>query len=264
MMQTLRETGKRSAGWLLSRTSGHYSYSNCVFVLAHMRCGSTALSNILCSRSDVSGYGETHVRHDGKAALGRLALNQMRRDAWKPDADYLFDKVLHCRHDAAAPPEFFQSRAIFIIRRPDEAIRSIATLFARLGRRAYDTPQKAALYYAERLETLANLWQRFPASRRIGITHDFLLRDPDLALSRISRHLGFEPALENRYVSLAASRRAGGGDPTVSGLYCRIEPALQHPAAHLADTDLPPTLSHRVRTTHERMLHLFDKQTYPD
>jgi hypothetical protein len=261
MLQALRETGKRSAGWLLSRTSGRYSYRNCLFILAHMRCGSTALSNVLCSRGDVSGYGETHVRHDGQGALGRLALNQMRREAWKPGADYLFDKILHCRHDRAAPAEFFQSRAIFMVRKPDDAIRSIVALFTQLGRRACDTPEKAAVYYAQRLDTLAQLWHRFPASRRIGITHETLLHDPDLALLRISRHLGFDPPLENCYTSLAASRRAGGGDPLTSGLHRRIEPALHHPtAAHRVETDLPPALSRRVQAAYERTIHLFGNQ----
>ncbi|HUD90534.1 MAG TPA: sulfotransferase family protein, partial [Sphingobium sp.] len=109
MIHALRETGKRTAGWLLSRSAPGLDYRNCLFVLAHMRCGSTALSNILCSRPDVSGYGESHVRHDGQGALGRLAMNQMRRGGWKPQAPILFDKILHSRHDWATPHEFFDA-----------------------------------------------------------------------------------------------------------------------------------------------------------
>lgn len=263
MIETLRESGKRSAGWLLSMTSRRYSYRNCIFILAHMRCGSTALSNVLCSRSDVSGYGEAHIRYDGQGALGRLALNQMRHDGWKPRADYLFDKVLHSRHDSAAAPEFFDSRAIFLVRHPDETIRSIVDLFSRLGRRAYDTPQKAALYHAERLETLGALWQRFPAQRRIGITHEDLMRNPGDALARISSHLRFEPVLENRYVSPEASRRGGGGDPLVSGLHCRIEPLLR-PTPSLGETlYLPEELSDRVHGAYDRLTGFFAAQPIP-
>lgn len=259
MMETLRESGKRSAGWLLSRTSTRFSYRNCIFILAHMRCGSTALSNILCSRDDISGYGEAHIRYDGQGAIGRLALNQMRREGWKPDADYLLDKILHCRHDKTASREFFQSRAIFLVRRPRETIRSIVDLFTRLGRPAYDTPQKAAIYYADRLNTLAALWQRFPASRRIGICHESLTRNPDLVLSRISRHLRFDPALENRYVSPVASRKGGGGDPLVSGLHSRI---ISSPGAAAETTfalDLPEDLSARMQQAHEHLTELFTR-----
>ena len=259
MIETLRETGKRSAGWLLSRTSERYSYRNCIFILAHMRCGSTALANVLCSRGEVSGYGETHIRYDGQGALGRLALNQMRRDGWKPGADFLFDKILHSRLDSAVPPQFFQSRAIFIVRRPDEAIRSIVDLFTRMSRRAYDTPEKAALYYAERLDALAALWRRFPPARRVGITHEALVRDPERTLSRVSGHLRFEPALENRYVSPAASRKGGGGDPLVSGTHRRIEPGLRSFSGAEQGLDLPDDLTIRVQQAYDRAVNLFSQ-----
>lgn len=261
MIEALRETGKRSAGWLLSRASERYSYRNCIFILAHMRCGSTALANVLCSRRDVSGYGEAHIRYDGQGALGRLALNQMRRDGWKPGADYLFDKILHSRLDCAAPPEFFQSRAIFILRHPEEAILSIVDLFTRMSRRAYDTQEKAALYYVERLNTLAELWRRFPEAQRIGITHENLLCDPERELSRISGHLGFEPALENRYVSLTASRMGGGGDPLVSGAHDRIEGGLRNFSGAGQRLNLSDELTSRVRWAHDRLETLFKRET---
>lgn len=257
MIEVLRETGKRSAGWLLSRTSERYSYRNCIFILAHMRCGSTALANVLCSRREVSGYGEAHIRYDGQGALGRLALNQMRRDGWKPDSDFLFDKILHCRLDNAVPHEFFGSRAIFMVRPPDEAIPSIVNLFTRMSRRAYDTEEKAALYYVERLEALATLWRRFPPQRRIGITHEDLLRDPERALSLISKRLGFDPVLENRYVSLAASRKGGGGDPLVSGTRHRIEAGVRNFSGAAQRLNLPDELGTRVRRAHDRLINLF-------
>jgi hypothetical protein len=258
MMGNLREAGKRSAGWLVSRTSERYRYRNCIFLLAHMRCGSTALSNILCSRTDISGYGETHVRYDGRGALGRLALNQMRRESWTRDADYLFDKILHCRHDRDASAEFFEARAIFLVRHPDETISSIVDLFTRLGRRAYDTPHKAARYYIERLQTLTTLWHRFPSHRRVGVTHESLLREPDGTLSRISQGLRLTPKLENRYVSPPASRKAGGGDPLVSGLHRRIEPALLRPRPDREHPDLPPELARQVLLAHAGLVSLFE------
>ena len=254
-MRMLRETGKRSAGWLIGRSVPGYRYRNCLFVLAHMRCGSTALANILCSRPEVSGYGEAHVRHDGRGALGRLALNQMRRGGWKPRAAHLFDKILHSRHDEAAPPEFFEARAIFLVRRPGDAIRSIASLFA--GRDEYATPAAAAAYYIERLGALAALWHGFPPERRIGLTHEALLSDPDRALAAISARLGFAPPLENRYSSLAASRRGGGGDPLVSGRHARIEPALSAPFRADSPLELAPDVAEAAWEAYRRVCALF-------
>lgn len=257
MIHVLRETGKRTAGWLLGRSVPRYRYRNCVFILAHMRCGSTALSNVLCSRPDVSGYGEAHVRHDGQTALGQLALNQMRRGGWKPQADHLFDKILHSRHDSAAPDEFFEARAIFIVRRPGDAIASIVRLFAGLDRREYETQEEAAAYYIERLSALEALWHRFPASGRIGLTHETLMQDPDGTLAAISRRLDFVPPLENRYVSFAASRRGGGGDPLVSGLHTRIEPVFSSLVRDDAPLDLPADLAGRAQDIYRRLCETF-------
>lgn len=253
MIQVLRETGKRTAGWLLSRSVPRYRYRNCVFILAHMRCGSTALSNVLCSRPDVSGYGEAHVCHDGPAALGQLAINQMRRGGWKPQANHLFDKILHSRHDRQAPREFFEARAIFMVRRPGDAIASIVRLFAGLNRREYETQEEAAVYYLERLTALETLWGQFPAQRRIGLTHDMLVQDPDRALAAISHRFGFAPPLENRYVSLAASRWGGGGDPLVSGRHTRIEPQLFGLTHEDAPLDIPADLADRVCNIYQRL-----------
>ena len=166
------ELAKRASGWLIARSGGElYQWHNAVFILAHMRCGSTALSNIICSRGDVSGYGEAHVSYDGRAALGRLALNQRRHGGWRPGAGHLFDKILHSRHDSIAPDQFFTARAVFMLREPEPTIRSITQLFLGLGHGMYRSHAAAAEYYVERLGVLEQLWARFPAERRIGLTH---------------------------------------------------------------------------------------------
>ncbi|WP_083191482.1 sulfotransferase family protein [Salipiger sp. CCB-MM3] len=232
-------------------------YRNCILILAHMRCGSTALSNILCSRAEVRGYGEAHIRYDGRDALGRLVVNQTLRSGRSLGALYLFDKILHSRYDEDAPAEFFDARAIFVARSPKPAIRSIRKLFAGLGNREYETDTDAAEYYLERLNRLMVLWQKFPAHRRIGLTHLDLLSDPQAQLNRISARLEIHPRLENHYVSVAASRKGGGGDPTTSGRYTRIEP--QEGTMLSADRivlNIAPELEIAVEEAYARFVHL--------
>lgn len=255
-----REMIKHSAGWLLAHSSTKYNYRNAIFLLAHMRCGSTALSNILCSRSDISGYGEAHIRYDGRGALGRLAVNQRLRSGFKPDARFLFDKILHNRHDVAAPPAFLQSRAIFMVREPEPAIRSITKLFTDLGRGEYLTHEAAGEYYVERLQALEAMWSRFDPARRIGLTHGGLLADPDRALAQISAQLGFDPPLINSYRSPDASRRGGGGDPTESGKHSRIEQALLRPSRPLAELGMSPELGAKALNLYEKLRERFAAQ----
>lgn len=251
----MRNAVKSLAGQSMALINPQCRYDRSIFILAHMRCGSTALSNILCSRPDVSGYGEAHIRYDGQAALGRLVVNQALRGGWSPKATHLFDKLLHSRHDAAAPEAFFSARAIFVTRPPAAAIRSIRKLYASLDRSEYGTDVEAAQYYIERHHRLAALWDRFPADRRIGLTHADLMSDPEGTLARISGHLDLTPPLENRYDSPKASRKGGGGDPTTSGKYTSIKASPQDPSKDAGIAlDIPPDMRRDAEEAHAALV----------
>lgn len=256
----LRPFLKQSAGRLIKVAYPRLSYDKCIFVLAHMRCGSTALSNILCSRPKISGYGETHVKYDGEGALGRLALNQMRQGCKPLRADSLFDKILHTRLDQSAPASFYNARAIFVVREPEPTIRSIVKLYRDIGRCEYDTQELAAEYYIERLNTLADRWDNFKPEQRVGMTHAGLLHDPDGVLGSISEHFRFAAPLENIYISPAASRRGGGGDPLVSGKHNRIEPALLRPAKSVTTLDISSELAAEAMRAHAAMVERISAQ----
>lgn len=201
---------KRLAGGALA-LAPHARPAQGVYLLGHMRCGSTALANVICAHPDVSGYGESHVDHGAPAAPGRLVLNQMRAGRWKPGARLLFDKILHDRLDAGAPPGFFTGRAIFLTRAPAPAIASIVALFAALGSPEYPDATSAAAYYTARLTRLAKLWDRFPPGRCLALRHEALLADPEAVLARVTRFLALDPPLRNAYS--ASPGRRGAGDP---------------------------------------------------
>ncbi|SFJ36747.1 sulfotransferase [Jannaschia pohangensis] len=258
----MRERLKGLLGGAARTLNPQCRFPRALFVLAHMRCGSTALSNILCSRPDISGYGEAHVRYDHPDALGRLVVNQIRRGAWTPQAHYLFDKILHDRHDLDPDPGFYDARAIFVAREPAAAIRSIRKLYAGLGRTdEYRSDVETARYYIDRLATLSGHWDRFAPGARVGLTHAALLADPDAALARIGTALGLTPPLENRYRSPAASQRGGGGDPTASGQFTRIEPATPDSQA---DRAIPLDIPDALRTEAETAYAAFEKMTGVD
>lgn len=220
--EAVKDALKSTLASAISASSSQCHYQRSIFILAHMRCGSTALSNILCSRDDVSGYGEAHVAYRRSRDVGRLVLNQLLRRTWRPRARYLFDKILHNRHDGNVPPEFFRSRAIFLCREPVPTIISIRRLFEKLGKADYPSDEAATVYYIERLEHLSRLWVTFRPEHRLGLTHRRLTAETEASLSRISRLLDLDPPLMNRYESKVVSRIRGGGDPTMSGRLSRI------------------------------------------
>ena len=214
--------GKALVGAGVARVLLQCRFERSLFLIGHMRCGSTALSAILCSRPDISGYGEAHIAYEGRAALGVLALNQMRRGAWTGSAPSLFDKILHSRYDDAACPEFFTARALFMARAPQPAIRSIRHLFAGIGSGEYQTDAIAAAYYEERLGAMLRLWPRFADERRVACTYEALTADPDAVLAHLSARLGLVPAMVNHYAIKAAAGGRGAGDPLSASKHTQI------------------------------------------
>lgn len=213
---------KRMAGRVACMVRPQCRYERAVFILGHMRCGSTALSNVLCGHPEVSGYGEAHIRYGDRSALGILTLNQQRRRALRPQSRYLFDKILHSRYDLEPDPGFLQARAIFLFREPVRTIISIRNLFQSIGSHEYSTDTLAADYYEERLNSLMASWARFPPSRRLGFTHDMLTANPDAGLGAISAMLELDPPLANQYRATTASQAPGAGDPLASHRHSSI------------------------------------------
>lgn len=218
---------KKAASMLAAAVLPQCRFASTIFVLGHMRCGSTALSHILCQHPAVSGYGEAHVRYDSGAALGALALNQLRRSAFRGDASRLFDKVLHDRYDGAADSRFYEARAVFLFRTPQETIRSIRNLFTNAPRPEYSTDAEAADYYERRLATLARHWERFPTAGRVGLSYAELSARPEAQLARISAALELSPILENRYEPRRGNPVHGAGDPLSAHRFDRIVPRRQ-------------------------------------
>lgn len=203
------------------------NYASTIFVLGHMRCGSTALSRIICDHPQVSGYGEAHIRYDGRSALGVLALNQMRNSALRPGAARMFDKILHSRYDVDACTSFFEASAVFLVREPGDSIRSIRKLFGKAHTGEYATDAIAADYYEERLQTLGRHWHRFAPERRIGLTYDALTGNTDAALAAISASLGLSPALGNSYAPGERAHGHGAGDTLSAHRFDRIVSSQQ-------------------------------------
>ncbi len=230
-----------------------------IFVIGHMRCGSTALSNVLVSRPEVSGYGEAHVAYRGRGALGVLLLNQWRRQSWRPQARHLFDKILHNRYDGDAWPGFFAARAIFVARAPDAAIPSIRALFATIGSAEYGSDAEAAAYYAERLEAMLALWSRFAPTRRVALTYEALTAAPDAELARVGAMIGLSPPLANAYAPRAAAQARGAGDPLTSHRFARIDAGATGQRA-VTPLAIDPEMRERIDDLYRKFVNLAGTQ----
>lgn len=218
----IREAFKGVAGRGLSFILPACSYENCIFLIGHMRCGSTALSNILCSRGDISGYGEAHISYTQETTPGLLALNQAKKRRWTFKAQFLYDKLLHNHLDDNPPPDFFSARAIFMVRRPEESIPSIVRLFQKIRSNEYGSFLKACAYYEARLEQMRDLWLHFGSERKTCINFEDLVAAPEEKLKRLSSALELSPPLKNQYAPDDVVKEPGVGDPFEATKHSKI------------------------------------------
>lgn len=250
-----RQGLKRLAGYGIARCLPQARYRSTILVMSHMRSTSTALTNVLCGHPQINGYGESHVSHHASQGAGRLAVNIVRHGAWSARSDWQCDKVLHNTLDAQPGPGFYTARAVFLVRAPAPAIRSILTLARRGHGLSLTTPQRAAAYYATRLEQLWQHWHNFPATHRFGLVSDQLRQDPELYLYRLGLWLGLRPMLRNRYESHPATARPGAGDPLRAAGLAQILPGAPD------NPDMPPglpfDLMRRCDRAYAALIHAF-------
>ena len=216
---------KAALGNVFARVSPQCRFDRMLFLMGHMRCGSTALSNVLCHHTQISGYGETHASYTSERDIGLMVLNQARRKSWRPRASYLFDKVLHSECDGRPPASFYESHAIFLYRRPEPSIRSLRKLADRNGLEQWGTDRQAAEYYEERMAQLLTHWFRFDPGHRVAIEFEELSSRIDNHLRMITAWLGLSAPLTNRYEANPVSHSRGAGDPVNAGKLDRIVPS---------------------------------------
>lgn len=216
----MREFIKNILSFFIVKANFDCDYKNAIFMIGHMRAGTTALTNILCSRKDVSGFGEAHVNYSGKYSLGRLYLSLMKNNGIKKSS-YIFDKILHSRYDSNATDDFFNSKGIFIIREPSESIKSIQKLFEMHGSEEYKNLESIVSYYNQRLDSMVFLWSKYNKNNRIFIPYQRLINETDAVLDEMSSFLEITPKIINEYAPSKVSRH-GAGDPMFASKHSKI------------------------------------------
>lgn len=135
--------------WLLSQKNPKLKT---IFIISHMRSGSTLLSHILNSHPKIYGIGETGLSYRSEADLDlmKCRVSWYFRKIYIPE-DYVFDKLLHNRlliNQNLLNNENIS--CIFLVRSPEDTLISLSKLFPQ---RNLD---KLYQYYMERLAMMEN------------------------------------------------------------------------------------------------------------
>jgi hypothetical protein len=187
-----------------------------VFLFAHMRSFSTALSHILGSHPEISGYTETHLKYRRSGDLVRLRWRVARAIGGVPRGRYLLDKLLH--NFMLIPKPLRDSdrlRSLIFVRRPEATVQSILKMSVAHPERAwYASPQLVTEYYCARLAWLAAVGVHLK-ERALFFPAEALIEDTGPLLHRITNHLALDEPLQNRYHLNRFSGKAGHGDTSI-------------------------------------------------
>jgi hypothetical protein len=201
-----------------------------VFILGHMRSGSSLLYHILANHKQIIGCGERNADYFTSKCLPKLARDvYIHQKKMTISASFFLDQINHDQlireDDLLDDPELY---IIFLIRQPLESISSMVKLF---GPRWRWTFEDAAGYYIKRLATLA----RYAGlvSRKTNcffLTYSQLVNDTGNALKAIQGFLELKTPISEHYELTRLTGKSG--DPSENIKAGRV----------LRDRKLPPLI----------------------
>ena len=179
-----------------------------IFILGHMRSGSTLLAHILASHPNIAGAGEMHVSYRTPADLQTLVLKTcefLRRPVLSEEFvvdqinhDYVADDVL--RSDLV-------HRCIILMRKPEATLKSMLSL-------KIWQENDALAAYLKRLEDLKHYGSVLDG-RAILVEYDDLIERSGETLASLTSFLELGPPLTPGYTTHRMTARVSGyGDPS--------------------------------------------------
>ncbi len=180
-----------------------------LFILSHMRSGSSLLTHILNSNPEIIGYGETHLNYSSELDFKQLFFKvywQLRD--YSMDHSYVLDKVLHnhkfLNDNFLNSPQVY---TIFLLREPKRTLGSILDI------KPHWSQEKAMNYYLERLATLESYAKLINSKKRsLFITYNQLLNDSDLVFDTLKTFLQTKASFSEQYQVLKTTGMKGVGD----------------------------------------------------
>jgi len=218
-----------------------------LFLLGHMRSYSSVLSHILGSHPQISGYCETHTKYRTWFDLWKLRWRVRKLTGEALRGDYVLDKVLHDYPMARSILDSGSTRAIVLIRRPRETVRSIIEMGLTHSPVAWHRDfELVARYYETRLASLLRLTEAL-RGRVVFLEAEALLQDTRAALDQLGVFLELHSPLQTEYRRFAHTGELGFGDPSKAISAGRISAA---PRENRTAVSIPRHLASRLETAY--------------
>ncbi|MDJ0713503.1 MAG: hypothetical protein QNJ54_04705 [Prochloraceae cyanobacterium] len=166
-----------------------------LFILGHMRSGSSLLTHLLITNPEIIGFGETHLTYSSEKDLKNLIFKvHSQVGDLKMDRKYVLDKILHNNKFIGGEPFSKQVSSIFLIREPKRTISSILKL------KPHWNQEEALGYYCRRLQKLENYARSINSKERsFFITHEQIINNTELVFKSLQNFLGVKQPFSEEY-----------------------------------------------------------------
>jgi hypothetical protein len=223
-----------------------FSKKKYLFVVSHMRSRSSVLSHILGNNPEVIGYKELHQAYTGKKSLINMQI-ELAKDL-KPNFKnkYLLDKILNNYTISDAILKKVQPKMLFLLRDPEETIKSILNMGFKTGVAQYKDPIKVTEYYCKRLRNLEQLSYKAGKGNLFIVSKDLVENSED-TLNKISKWLHLEAPLKTTYTTFKDTGVIGFGDPLEN-----IKSGVLQATTGYANVDIPEHLLKKANDSYEK------------
>ncbi len=174
---------------------------NVVFILSHMRSGSSLLVHILSSNNQILGIGEQNRIYHKRIDLKQMELfvRWNQKSMFKP-YKYIVDQILHSEY---TPNKTLLKnnhiKFIFLIRSAHETMSSIENL----GGHPYSINNKGKYnpinYYTNRFNELMLISKSISLKSQCFLTYEDLINNSDKTLRNLSLFLDLKTPLKKEY-----------------------------------------------------------------
>jgi hypothetical protein len=198
-----------------------------LFVFSHMRSRSSLLSHILGSNSGVCGYSELHQNYKDRSNLLALRARLSFEHQCSLKDKYLLDKLLFNRRVSDAVLKNSKSKVIFLLRKPNDSIRSLMKMGHSTRIEWHRDPEAICRYYCASM-----LWLQGYAERLRGdfffLESDDLIDRTQCVLEELTDWLGLDEPLSERYSIFENTGKAWHGDPSCNIRSGIVKKTIEH------------------------------------
>ncbi|MGR5237537.1 sulfotransferase family protein [Vibrio alfacsensis] len=203
------QKSKRYINLILNLNASLESKQN-IFIVSHMRSCSTLLSHVLSTHPQICGHRELHSSYTRRIHFLKTRASLFRERESFVQADYLLDKMLHCKLSIDERIFKRKPKYIFLLREPETTMVSMIKMHLS-HKNTKQSIYKLEEYYVNRMIYMKEYWNKLEGDK-IFVSSEMLTDKTQNTLSKISRFLNLSTPLSDKYELYTDTGKHGVGD----------------------------------------------------